>query len=160
MARMLSYPAPHRLMADLDLSHPLALQFYRVEVKVLPPEAAAPPRTRSVLRRFSHFTKLHSRVRCTCASTQEAPRPCRLTRLQAVWRMCSWCLVPSSGMSNSALLTSCTSVRPQAVSVLLQLKEELGAKKMSAKGMPLHEASGCSYAAAAEGGAGSQEDVC
>ena len=46
-------------------SHPLALQFYRVEVKVLPPEAAAPPRTRSVLRRFSHFTKLFSRVRCT-----------------------------------------------------------------------------------------------
>eukprot|EP00891_Asterochloris_glomerata_P007143 jgi/Astpho2/7143/fgenesh1_pg.00113_%23_1_t len=55
--------------------------FYQVEVKVLPPKAAAPPRTRSVLRRFSHFTKLFSR-----------------------------------------------------------LKEELGAKKMSAKGMPLRRA--------------------
>ena len=38
------------------------LQFYRVEVKVLPPEADAAPRTRSVLRRFSHFTKLSQRV--------------------------------------------------------------------------------------------------
>lgn len=38
------------------------LQFYRVEVKVLPPEADAAPRTRSVLRRFNHFTNLHQRV--------------------------------------------------------------------------------------------------
>jgi len=45
------------LVIDLHLS-----QFYRVEVKVLPPEADAAPRTRSVLRRFSHFTKLHARV--------------------------------------------------------------------------------------------------
>ncbi|KAA6426832.1 MAG: Phox domain-containing isoform 1 [Trebouxia sp. A1-2] len=37
--------------------------FYRVEVKVLPPEADAAPRTRSVLRRFSHFTKLHARLK-------------------------------------------------------------------------------------------------
>ena len=37
-------------------------QFYRVEVKVLPPEADAAPRTRSVLRRFSHFTKLYAKV--------------------------------------------------------------------------------------------------
>ena len=37
-------------------------QFYRVEVKVLPPEADAAPRTRSVLRRFSHFTKLWAKV--------------------------------------------------------------------------------------------------
>ena len=38
-------------------------QFYRVEVKVLPPEEAAAPRSRSVLRRFSHFQKLYSIVR-------------------------------------------------------------------------------------------------
>ncbi|KAL0051955.1 hypothetical protein WJX82_005290 [Trebouxia sp. C0006] len=37
--------------------------FYRVEVKVLPPEVDAAPRTRSVLRRFSHFTKLHARLK-------------------------------------------------------------------------------------------------
>ena len=55
----------------LHTAHPHALQFYRVEVKVLPPEAAAPPRTRSVLRRFSHFTKLFSRVRCRHASNLE-----------------------------------------------------------------------------------------
>ena len=54
------------------------LQFYRVEVKVLPPEADAAPRTRSVLRRFSHFTKLHARVSihlccCLCfASTRDS----------------------------------------------------------------------------------------
>ena len=41
----------------------LPLQFYRVEVKVLPPEEAAAPRSRSVLRRFSHFQKLYSIVR-------------------------------------------------------------------------------------------------
>lgn len=46
------------------------LQFYRVEVKVLPPEADAAPRTRSVLRRFSHFTKLHARV-SACVSYQQ-----------------------------------------------------------------------------------------
>ncbi|KAK9834256.1 hypothetical protein WJX81_000497 [Elliptochloris bilobata] len=37
--------------------------FYRVEVRVLPPEGRGPERTRSVLRRFSHFTKLHARLR-------------------------------------------------------------------------------------------------
>ena len=37
-------------------------QFYRVEVKVLPPEKNGLPRTRSVLRRYNHFTKLHSKV--------------------------------------------------------------------------------------------------
>jgi len=30
---------------------------------VLPPEGRGPERTRSVLRRFSHFTKLHANVR-------------------------------------------------------------------------------------------------
>jgi len=40
------------------------VQFYRVEVRVLPPEGRGPERTRSVLRRFSHFTKLHANVRC------------------------------------------------------------------------------------------------
>ncbi len=56
------------LVIDLHL-----LQFYRVEVKVLPPEADAAPRTRSVLRRFSHFTKLHARVSihlCYCLFCQ------------------------------------------------------------------------------------------
>ena len=38
-------------------------QFYRVEVRVLPPEGRGTERTRSVLRRFSHFTKLHAKVR-------------------------------------------------------------------------------------------------
>ena len=46
----------------------MLMQFYRVEVKVLPPEADAAPRTRSVLRRFSHFTKLYSRV-SACSQT-------------------------------------------------------------------------------------------
>ena len=47
----------------------LRLQFYRVEVKVLPPEEAAAPRSRSVLRRFSHFQKLYSIVRPCRPST-------------------------------------------------------------------------------------------
>lgn len=38
-------------------------QFYRVEVRVLPPEGRGAERTRSVLRRFSHFTKLHAKAR-------------------------------------------------------------------------------------------------
>ncbi|KAK9812986.1 hypothetical protein WJX72_006830 [[Myrmecia] bisecta] len=37
--------------------------FYRVEVKVLPPDGDGAARCRSVLRRFSHFTKLHARLR-------------------------------------------------------------------------------------------------
>lgn len=37
-------------------------QLYRVEVKMLPPEQEAAPRSRSVLRRFSHFQKLHRMV--------------------------------------------------------------------------------------------------
>ena len=49
------------------------LQFYRVEVKVLPPEKTGQPRTRSVLRRFSHFLKLHGRVR-DLASVPRASR--------------------------------------------------------------------------------------
>ncbi|KAK9812098.1 hypothetical protein WJX73_006250 [Symbiochloris irregularis] len=36
--------------------------FYRVEVKVLPPDKNGAPRCRSVLRRFSHFKKLHGRL--------------------------------------------------------------------------------------------------
>ena len=40
----------------------LCIQFYRVEVKVIPPDGKAQPRCRSVLRRFSHFTKLHNKV--------------------------------------------------------------------------------------------------
>ena len=39
------------------------MQFYRVEVRVLPPDGRGAERTRSVLRRFSHFTKLHAKVR-------------------------------------------------------------------------------------------------
>lgn len=39
-----------------------APQFYRVEVKVLPPSPDAAPRSRSVLRRFSHFQKLYQIV--------------------------------------------------------------------------------------------------
>ena len=52
-------------MASARVYHslPICSQFYRVEVKVLPPEADAAPRTRSVLRRFSHFTKLYAKVR-------------------------------------------------------------------------------------------------
>ncbi|KAL3140845.1 hypothetical protein ABBQ32_005383 [Trebouxia sp. C0010 RCD-2024] len=40
-----------------------SIVFYRVEVKVLPPEAHAAPKTRSVLRRFSHFTKLFVKLK-------------------------------------------------------------------------------------------------
>ena len=43
------------------------VQFYRVEVKVLPPDEAAAPRSRSVLRRFSHFQKLYRIVSATCS---------------------------------------------------------------------------------------------
>ncbi len=39
----------------------------------------------------------------------------------------------------SSTSTGCC-LRPQAIPALLQLKEELGAKKMSAKGMPLRRA--------------------
>ena len=51
-------------MAIVRVYHslPVCPQFYRVEVKVLPPEADAAPKTRSVLRRFSHFTKLYAKV--------------------------------------------------------------------------------------------------
>lgn len=38
------------------------LQFYKVEVTVLPPEGKGPPKIRSVLRRYNHFTKLHTKV--------------------------------------------------------------------------------------------------
>ena len=38
------------------------MQFYKVEVKVLPPEGKGPPKIRSVLRRYNHFTKLHNKV--------------------------------------------------------------------------------------------------
>ena len=46
----------------------IVLQFYRVEVKVLPPEKTGQARTRSVLRRFSHFLKLHGKVGAGLAS--------------------------------------------------------------------------------------------
>ena len=45
------------------------LQFYRVEVKVLPPDKNGAPRCRSVLRRFSHFKKLHGRVSHLCTGS-------------------------------------------------------------------------------------------
>lgn len=51
----------------------LLVQFYRVEVKVLPPEKTGAPRTRSVLRRFSHFKKLHGRVRAHRCMLQGTP---------------------------------------------------------------------------------------
>ena len=54
------------------------LQFYRVEVKVLPPEADAAPRTRSVLRRFNHFTKLHQRVSSPSPLARTLPCALRL----------------------------------------------------------------------------------
>ena len=50
----------------------LCLQFYRVEVKVLPPDKNGAPRCRSVLRRFSHFKKLHGRVG-TCSLAWHGP---------------------------------------------------------------------------------------
>ena len=56
----------------------LWLQFYRVEVKVLPPEEAAAPRSRSVLRRFSHFQKLYRIVR-PCASWDSPTSHCLKT---------------------------------------------------------------------------------
>ncbi len=43
------------------------LQFYKVEVTVLPPEGKGPPKIRSVLRRYNHFTKLHNKVNMTFA---------------------------------------------------------------------------------------------
>ena len=38
------------------------LQFYNVEVKILPPEGNGMQKIRSVLRRYNHFTKLHTKV--------------------------------------------------------------------------------------------------
>ena len=75
----------------------LLLQFYRVEVKVLPPEPDAAPRTRSVLRRFTHFTKLYGRVSkgrsfpCKKVSGQLLVDRCHLTSLitlLAAWFKC------------------------------------------------------------------------
>ena len=50
-------------MLTLDLRNKKTNQkkFYRVEVKVLPPSGE--PRVRSVLRRFSHFERLHDRLK-------------------------------------------------------------------------------------------------
>ena len=48
------------------------MQFYRIEVGIMPPDHQGDPITRSVLRRFSHFQKLQRMVRpqrtepCTC----------------------------------------------------------------------------------------------
>jgi hypothetical protein len=39
---------------------PTPSQFYRVEVRVVPPDA--PPRVRGVLRRYSHFVRLFEKV--------------------------------------------------------------------------------------------------
>lgn len=48
----------------------LLLQFYRVEVRVVAPETGGASKCRSVLRRFSHFSRLHSRVSSdTCHCT-------------------------------------------------------------------------------------------
>lgn len=38
------------------------MQFYNVEVRVLPPEGKGAPKVRSVLRRYNHFTKLYAKV--------------------------------------------------------------------------------------------------
>ena len=54
------------------------LQFYRVEVKVLPPEKAGQARTRSVLRRFSHFLKLHGKVGAGFLAQNLDPSSCIL----------------------------------------------------------------------------------
>lgn len=40
----------------------MVVQFYRVEVRVVAPESGGASKCRSVLRRFSHFSRLYSRV--------------------------------------------------------------------------------------------------
>ena len=46
------------------------LQFYRVEVKILPPEGKGVPKSRVVLRRYNHFHKLHAKVSSIIRSHQ------------------------------------------------------------------------------------------
>ena len=46
----------------LFLSSCFLLQFYKVEVKVIPPEGKGQPKIRSVLRRYTHFTRLFEKV--------------------------------------------------------------------------------------------------
>ena len=41
------------------------LQFYNVEVKVIPPDGKGAPKIRSVLRRYTHFTRLFEKVALT-----------------------------------------------------------------------------------------------
>ena len=42
------------------------VQFFRIEVGIMPPDHQGDPITRSVLRRFSHFQKLQRMVRYSC----------------------------------------------------------------------------------------------
>ena len=60
------------------------MQFYRVEVKVLPPEQTGAPRTRSVLRRYSHFKKLHGRVRTLLQRQMKHNSQCIMPRLPQI----------------------------------------------------------------------------
>ena len=43
------------------------VQFFRIEVGIMPPDHQGDPITRSVLRRFSHFQKLQRMVCCSGA---------------------------------------------------------------------------------------------